>query len=58
MAGFIFLQPLAGMLLGVVVLGEPTTLYAVAGATLILTGVLVVAKEERAKITRLRRSTT
>ncbi len=57
MAGFIFLQPLAGMLLGVVLLGEPTTLYALLGAALILTGVFVVAEEERAKIAHLRRST-
>jgi drug/metabolite transporter (DMT)-like permease len=56
MAGFIFLQPLTGMFLGVALLGEPVTAYALAGSALILAGVFVVAHEERAKISLLRRS--
>jgi drug/metabolite transporter (DMT)-like permease len=48
MAGFIFLQPLAGTALAIVALGEPVTLYAVAGGVLILAGVYVVVMEERA----------
>jgi drug/metabolite transporter (DMT)-like permease len=51
MAGFIFLQPLFGMLLGILLLGEPATPYALIGGALILVGVFVVAQEERTKIT-------
>jgi drug/metabolite transporter (DMT)-like permease len=49
MAGLIFLQPLTGMLLGILLLGEPVTTYAIAGSILILVGVFVVAHEERTK---------
>jgi hypothetical protein len=38
MAGFIFLQPLAGVVFAVVVLGEPVTVYALLGGTLVLAG--------------------
>jgi drug/metabolite transporter (DMT)-like permease len=55
MAGFIFLQPLTGMLIGVTLLREPVTPYALIGSILILVGVFVVAHEERTKISRLRR---
>jgi drug/metabolite transporter (DMT)-like permease len=59
MAGLIFLQPLTGMLLGVALLGEPVTPYALLGSALILVGVFVVAQEERAKISPpLRRQTS
>ncbi len=47
MAGFIFLQPLAGTALAIVALGEPVTFYALAGGVLILAGVYVVTVEER-----------
>jgi drug/metabolite transporter (DMT)-like permease len=57
MAGFIFLQPLTGMLIGVALLHEPVTFYALVGSILILVGVFVVAHEERAKISPPRRST-
>jgi drug/metabolite transporter (DMT)-like permease len=49
MAGFIFLQPLAGLVLGVTLLGEPLTASALAGGGLILVGVWVLAVEERAR---------
>ncbi len=54
MAGFIFLQPLTGMLIGVAFLHEPVTFYALIGSALILVGVFVVAHEERAKISGVR----
>jgi drug/metabolite transporter (DMT)-like permease len=50
MAGLIFLQPLTGMLLGTVLLGESLTPYGLAGGSLILAGVYLLADEERAKI--------
>jgi drug/metabolite transporter (DMT)-like permease len=56
MAALIFLQPLFGMVLGIVVLQEPATPYAVVGGALIVLGVLLVAREERATIARYRRS--
>jgi O-acetylserine/cysteine efflux transporter len=49
MAGLIFLQPLSGALLATALLGEPVTRYAAAGGVLILTGVAVLAVEERAR---------
>lgn len=48
MAGFIFLQPLSGVLFAAAVLGEPVTPWAVAGGSLVLAGVYVLALEERA----------
>jgi drug/metabolite transporter (DMT)-like permease len=47
MAGFIFLQPLAGMVLGATLLGEPLPASALVGGALILLGVHVLALEER-----------
>jgi drug/metabolite transporter (DMT)-like permease len=50
MAGFIFLQPLAGLVLGVMLLGEPLTPFALLGGVLILLGVYVLAVEERRRV--------
>jgi drug/metabolite transporter (DMT)-like permease len=47
LAGFIFLQPLAGVLLARVALGEPLSPSALVGGALILGGVLLLAREER-----------
>ncbi len=47
LAGFIFLQPLAGVLLARIALGEPLSAAAAAGGTLILAGVLLLVREER-----------
>jgi drug/metabolite transporter (DMT)-like permease len=48
MAGFIFLQPLAGLVLGVALLGEALTPFALLGGALIMLGVYALAIEERA----------
>ena len=48
MAGFIFLQPLSGVLFATAALGEPITVYALVGGALVLAGVYVLAIEERA----------
>jgi drug/metabolite transporter (DMT)-like permease len=53
MAGFIFLQPLSGVLVATVALGEPVTIYALVGGTLVLAGAYVLAIEERATLRRL-----
>ena len=50
MAGFIFLQPLAGVVFAVVVLGEPVTVYALVGGTLVLAGAYLLALEERLRL--------
>jgi drug/metabolite transporter (DMT)-like permease len=47
MAGFIFLQPLAGVVFATVALGEPITVYALVGGLLVLAGAYVLAIEER-----------
>ena len=47
LAGFIFLQPLAGVILARVALGEPLGASALAGGVLILLGVLLLVSEER-----------
>ena len=47
MAGFIFLQPLAGVVLAAVALGEPVSTDALVGGTLVLAGAYVLAIEER-----------
>ena len=44
-ANFLFLQPLVGVLLGVLVLKEPLTLWSVSGGLLIIIGVYCAAKE-------------
>lgn len=44
-ANFLFLQPLVGVLLGVLVLKEPLTLWSVSGGFLIIVGVYCAAKE-------------
>ncbi len=49
MAGFIFLQPLSGVLLAAAVLGEPVTGYGILGGSLVLAGVYVLAVDERAR---------
>lgn len=46
LAGFVFLQPLAGLVLGSVILDEPIGHYALAGGALILTAVYVLIAEE------------
>ncbi len=43
MAAFIFLQPLVGLAIGYLGLGEPVGLLAVAGAALIVVGVVIAA---------------
>jgi drug/metabolite transporter (DMT)-like permease len=50
MAGFIFLQPLSGVLFAMAVLGEPLTGYALVGGALVLAGAYVLAIEERAAL--------
>jgi drug/metabolite transporter (DMT)-like permease len=50
MAGFIFLQPLAGVVFAVVVLGEPVTVYALLGGALVLAGAYLLALEERLRL--------
>jgi drug/metabolite transporter (DMT)-like permease len=50
MAGFILLQPLAGLVLGVMLLGEALTPFALVGGGLILLGVYVLAVEERRRV--------
>ena len=50
LAGFIFLQPLAGVLLGTLALGEPLTAYGLVGGGLIMLGVLVLVREEQAAV--------
>ena len=47
LAGFIFLQPLAGVILARVALDEPLGASALAGGVLILLGVLLLVSEER-----------
>jgi drug/metabolite transporter (DMT)-like permease len=47
MAGFIFLQPLSGVLFAAAALGEPVTAYGIAGGSLVLAGVYVLAMDER-----------
>ncbi len=47
LAGFVFLQPLAGVLLGHYVLGEPISSWALAGGALVLAGVYALAWEAR-----------
>jgi drug/metabolite transporter (DMT)-like permease len=49
MAGFIFLQPLAGLGLAAFVLGEPVSGAAIGGGALVLAGVYVLVVEERAQ---------
>jgi len=50
LAGFIFLQPLAGVILARVALDEPLGASALAGGVLILLGVLLLVHEERAAL--------
>jgi drug/metabolite transporter (DMT)-like permease len=50
LAGFIFLQPLAGVVLAHLALGEPLSASALAGGVLILVGVLLLVHEERAAV--------
>jgi drug/metabolite transporter (DMT)-like permease len=49
MAGFIFLQPLSGVVLAALLLGEAPSRFTVAGGVLILTGVYVLVQEERVR---------
>jgi drug/metabolite transporter (DMT)-like permease len=49
LAGFIVLQPLAGLVLGVVALGEPLTAASLGGGLLILFGVWALVVEERGR---------
>jgi drug/metabolite transporter (DMT)-like permease len=49
MAIFVFVQPVVGLGLGVLVLGEPVRVWAVAGAALIVIGVAIATlRGERA----------
>jgi drug/metabolite transporter (DMT)-like permease len=48
LAGFVFLQPLAGVALGALVLGEAVGRYALLGGALVLAAVYLVIVEERA----------
>jgi drug/metabolite transporter (DMT)-like permease len=43
MAAFIFVQPVVGLAVGALFLGEPVTAYALLGATIIVGGVLIAA---------------
>jgi drug/metabolite transporter (DMT)-like permease len=53
MAGFIFLQPLAGAALGVFALGDPLDRAAIAGGTLVLVAVWLVVRESRTSVAQL-----
>jgi drug/metabolite transporter (DMT)-like permease len=48
LAGFVFLQPLAGVALGALVLGEAVGRYALLGGALVLAAVYLLIVEERA----------
>jgi drug/metabolite transporter (DMT)-like permease len=52
LAGFVFLQPLAGVLLASVALGEPIGRFALAGGVLVLAAVYLLLVEERADAAR------
>ena len=56
LAGFVFLQPLAGVVLASLVLGEPIGRFALAGGTLVLAAVYLLLAEERADAARARES--
>lgn len=47
LAGFVFLQPLAGVALGALALGEPVTPWSLAGGALVFGGVYALIAEER-----------
>lgn len=47
LAGFVFLQPLAGVLLGTFALGEPVAATSLAGGALVLASTYVLIAEER-----------
>jgi len=47
LAGFVFLQPLAGVALGALVLREPVTAWSLAGGVLVFAGVYALIAEER-----------
>jgi drug/metabolite transporter (DMT)-like permease len=49
LAGFVFLQPLTGVVLGALVLGEPVGRYGLLGGALVLAAVYVLIAEERAR---------
>jgi drug/metabolite transporter (DMT)-like permease len=57
LAGFVFLQPLAGVALGAFVVGEPVGRYALLGGALVLAAVYVLIVEERALASSAVRST-
>lgn len=47
LAGFVFLQPLAGVLLGTLALGEPLSAISLAGGAVVLAGTYLLIAEER-----------
>lgn len=47
LAGFVFLQPVTGVLLGVLALGETASAYALAGGALVFAGVYALVADER-----------
>jgi drug/metabolite transporter (DMT)-like permease len=49
LAAFVFLQPIAGVALGALALGEPVTAWALLGGALVFGGVHALVAEERAR---------